>query len=155
MARCSVIIRGGPGGRARARKPNPRRTPMAAHDQDKELVERLIAETNLSARMDALIGEICDKLREYGVSSPHKAFNDLVDPFREYFMLEYEEERGLEESEEEEEEKEGEGGRNYGPLVRLLCESPRSTPASRLLVPFLAHDVVSGGPPRACSTREM
>ena len=84
---------------------------MAAHDQDKELVERLIAETNLSARMDALIGEICDKLREYGVSSPHKAFNDLVDPFREYFMLEYEEEKGLEEaaaSEEEDEEEEEE-----------------------------------------------
>jgi hypothetical protein len=87
---------------------------MAAHDQDKEIVERLIAETNLSARMDALIGEICDKLREYGVSSPHKAFNDLVDPFREYFMLEYEEERGLEETEEEEEEDEEEGEeRNY------------------------------------------
>jgi len=92
--------------------PNLRRTSMAAHDQDKELVERLIAETNLSARMDALIGEICDKLREYGVSSPHKAFNDLVDPFREYFMLEYEEERGLEESEEEEEDEEEDEERN-------------------------------------------
>ncbi|HEX7077931.1 MAG TPA: hypothetical protein VF363_05885 [Candidatus Eisenbacteria bacterium] len=83
---------------------------MSPNDQDKEIVERLIAETNLSARMDALIGEICDKLREYGVSSPHKAFNDLVDPFREYFMLEYEEERGLtdsgEEGEEEDEEEE-------------------------------------------------
>jgi hypothetical protein len=77
---------------------------MSPNDQDKEIVERLIAETNLSARMDALIGEICDKLREYGVASPHKAFNDLVDPFREYFMLEYEEERGLDEGEEAEEE---------------------------------------------------
>jgi hypothetical protein len=83
---------------------------MSPNDQDKDSVERLIAETNLSARMDALIGEICDKLREYGVASPHKAFNDLVDPFREYFMLEYEEERGLtdsgEEGEEEDEEEE-------------------------------------------------
>lgn len=83
---------------------------MSPNDQDKDIVERLIADTNLSARMDALIGEICDKLREYGVSSPHKAFNDLVDPFREYFMLEYEEERGLadptEEGEEEDEEEE-------------------------------------------------
>ena len=87
---------------------------MAADNHDKELVERLIAETNLSARMDALIGEICDKLREYGVSSPHKAFNDLVDPFREYFMLEYEEERGLTGSdEEEEEEDEEEEDRSY------------------------------------------
>ena len=77
---------------------------MTPHDQDKEIVERLIAETNLSARMDALIGEICDKLREYGVASPHKAFNDLVEPFREYFILEYDEERGLEEAEEDEEE---------------------------------------------------
>jgi hypothetical protein len=61
--------------------------------------------------MDTLIGEICEKLREYGVASPHKAFNDLVDPFREYFMLEYEEEKGLEEaaaSEEEDEEEEEE-----------------------------------------------
>jgi hypothetical protein len=79
---------------------------MAAHEQDKEIVEQLIAETNLSARMDALIGEICDKLREYGVASPHKAFNDLVDPFREYFMLEFEEERGLEEAEGDEEDEE-------------------------------------------------
>ena len=79
---------------------------MAPHDQDKEIVERLIAETNLSARMDALIGEICDKLREYGVASPHKAFNDLVEPFREYFMLEYEEERGMAETEDEEDEEE-------------------------------------------------
>ncbi len=87
---------------------------MAAHEQDKDIVERLIAETNLSARMDALIGEICDKLREYGVASPHKAFNDLVDPFREYFMLEFEEERGLEEAEEEDEGEEEEGEeRNY------------------------------------------
>jgi hypothetical protein len=84
---------------------------MSPNDQDKDIVERLIAETNLSARMDALIGEICEKLREYGVASPHKTFNDLVDPFREYFMLEYEEERGLEEaaaSEEEDEEEEEE-----------------------------------------------
>jgi hypothetical protein len=81
---------------------------MSPNDQDKDIVERLIADTNLSARMDALIGEICDKLREYGVSSPHKAFNDLVDPFREYFMLEYEEERGLEDSDEEADEEEGE-----------------------------------------------
>ncbi len=79
---------------------------MAAHEQDKEIVEQLIAETNLSARMDALIGEICDKLREYGVASPHKAFNDLVDPFREYFMLGFEEERGLEEAEGDEEDEE-------------------------------------------------
>ncbi|HET7904815.1 MAG TPA: hypothetical protein VFM17_09650, partial [Candidatus Eisenbacteria bacterium] len=63
---------------------------------------------------DTLIGEICEKLREYGVASPHKAFNDLVDPFREYFLLEYEEERGLEDAtadgeadEEEEEEDKG------------------------------------------------
>ena len=77
---------------------------MTPQDPDKEIVERLIAETNLSARMDALIGEICDKLREYGVASPHKAFNDLVEPFREYFILEYEEERGLAEAEEEDEE---------------------------------------------------
>jgi hypothetical protein len=104
---------GDPGARSRACQLNPEENPMAAHDQDKELVERLIAETNLSARMDALIGEICDKLREYGVSSPHKAFNDLVDPFREYFMLEYEEERGLEESEEEEEDEEEDEERNY------------------------------------------
>jgi hypothetical protein len=81
---------------------------MAPHDQDKDIVERLIAETNLSARMDALIGEICDKLREYGVASPHKAFNDLVEPFREYFMLEYEEERGAAETEDEEEDEEAE-----------------------------------------------
>ena len=81
---------------------------MSANDQDKDIVERLIAETNLSARMDALIGEICDKLREYGVASPHKVFNDLVDPFREYFMLEYEEERGLAGSDEEEEEEDEE-----------------------------------------------
>ncbi len=81
---------------------------MAPHDPDKEIVERLIAETNLSARMDALIGEICDKLREYGVASPHKAFNDLVEPFREYFMLEYEEERGMAEAEDEDEEEEAE-----------------------------------------------
>ncbi|HEU4335348.1 MAG TPA: hypothetical protein VFT32_12710 [Candidatus Eisenbacteria bacterium] len=87
---------------------------MSPNDQDKEIVERLIAETNLSARMDTLIGEICEKLREYGVASPHKAFNDLVDPFREYFLLEYEEERGLEDAtadgeadEEEEEEDKG------------------------------------------------
>jgi len=87
---------------------------MPAHEPDKEIVERLIAETNLSARMDALIGEICDKLREYGVASPHKVFNDLVDPFREYFMLEYEEERGLDEAEEEDEGEEEEGEeRNY------------------------------------------
>jgi len=79
---------------------------MAPHDQDKDIVERLIAETNLSARMDALIGEICDKLREYGVASPHKAFNDLVEPFREYFILEYEEERGMAEAEAEEEDEE-------------------------------------------------
>jgi len=85
---------------------------MSPNDQDKDIVERLIAETNLSARMDALIGEICDKLREYGVASPHKAFNDLVDPFREYFMLEYEEERGLEDAEEEGEDEE-EGEKNY------------------------------------------
>jgi hypothetical protein len=77
---------------------------MTPRDQDKDIVERLISETNLSARMDALIGEICDKLREYGVASPHKAFNDLVEPFREYFILEYEEERGLAEAEEEDEE---------------------------------------------------
>ena len=84
---------------------------MSPTDPDKDIVERLIAETNLSARMDALIGEICEKLREYGVASPHKAFNDLVDPFREYCMLEYEEEKGLEEaaaSEEEDEEEEEE-----------------------------------------------
>ena len=84
---------------------------MSPKDPDKDIVERLIAETNLSARMDSLIGEICEKLREYGVASPHKAFNDLVDPFREYFMLEYEEEKGLEEaaaSEEEDEEEEEE-----------------------------------------------
>ncbi len=81
---------------------------MAPHDPDKEVVERLIAETNLSARMDALIGEICDKLREYGVASPHKAFNDLVEPFREYFMLEYEEERGMADAEDEDEEEEAE-----------------------------------------------
>ena len=81
---------------------------MSPNDQDKDIVERLITETNLSARMDALIGEICEKLREYGVESPHKAFNDLVDPFREYFMLEYEEERGLEEAEVTEEEDEEE-----------------------------------------------
>ena len=81
---------------------------MAPHDQDKDIVERLIAETNLSARMDALIGEICDKLREYGVASPHEAFNDLVEPFREYFMLEYEEERGAAETEDEEEDEEAE-----------------------------------------------
>jgi hypothetical protein len=86
---------------------------MSPNDQDKEIVERLIAETNLSARMDALIGEICDKLREYGVASPHKAFNDLVDPFREYFMLEYEEERGMEEAEEEVEDDEEEDERSY------------------------------------------
>ena len=84
---------------------------MSPNDQDKDIVERLIAETNLSARMDALIGEICDKLREYGVTSPHKAFNDLVDPFREYFMLEYEEERGLDGTDEDEEDEEEE--RNY------------------------------------------
>jgi hypothetical protein len=77
---------------------------MTPRDQDKDIVERLISETNLSARMDALIGEICDKLREYGVASPHKAFNDLVEPFREYFILEFEEERGLAEAEEEDEE---------------------------------------------------
>jgi hypothetical protein len=81
---------------------------MAPHDPDKEIVERLIAETNLSARMDALIGEICEKLREYGVASPHKAFNDLVEPFREYFLLEYEEERGLADVEDEDEEEEAE-----------------------------------------------
>ena len=87
---------------------------MSPSDQDKDIVERLIAETNLSARMDALIGEICEKLREYGVASPHKAFNDLVDPFREYFMLEYEEERGLEEAEAtEEEDEEEEEDRGY------------------------------------------
>jgi len=86
---------------------------MSPNDQDKNVVERLIAETNLSARMDTLIGEICEKLREYGVASPHKAFNDLVDPFREYFMLEYEEEKGLEEAaatEEEDEEEEEDRG---------------------------------------------
>jgi hypothetical protein len=88
--------------------PLTRRHIMAPHDQDKEIIERLIAETNLSARMDALIGEICDKLREYGVASPHKAFNDLVEPFREYFMLEYEEERGAAETEDEEEDEEAE-----------------------------------------------
>lgn len=85
---------------------------MSPNDQDKDIVERLIAETNLSARMDTLIGEICEKLREYGVASPHKAFNDLVDPFREYFLLEYEEERGLAEAEgetDEEEEEEDKG----------------------------------------------
>ena len=87
---------------------------MSPKDPDKDIVERLIAETNLSARMDALIGEICEKLREYGVASPHKAFNDLVDPFREYFMLAYEEEKGLEEAaaieeEDEEEEEEDKG----------------------------------------------
>ena len=86
---------------------------MSPNDQDKEIVDRLIAETNLSARMDALIGEICDKLRGYGVASPHKAFNDLVDPFREYFMLEYEEERGLEEDEAEEVEDDEEDERSY------------------------------------------
>jgi len=87
---------------------------MSPNDQDKDIVERLIADTNLSARMDALIGEICEKLREYGVASPHKAFNDLVDPFREYFMLEYEEERGLEEAEAtEEEDEEEEEDRGY------------------------------------------
>jgi hypothetical protein len=87
---------------------------MSPNDQDKDIVERLISETNLSARMDALIGEICEKLREYGVASPHKAFNDLVDPFREYFMLEYEEERGLEEAEAtEEEDEEEEEDRGY------------------------------------------
>jgi hypothetical protein len=88
---------------------------MSPNDQDKDIVERLIAETNLSARMDALIGEICEKLREYGVAVPHKAFNDLVDPFREYFTLEYEEERGLAESEagEEEDEEEEEEDRGY------------------------------------------
>ena len=85
---------------------------MSPNDQDKDIVERLIAETNLSARMDALIGEICEKLREYGVASPHKAFNDLVDPFREYFMLEYEEERGLEDADEDAEDEE-EGEKNY------------------------------------------
>ncbi len=88
-------------------------TSMSPNDQDKEIVERLIADTNLSARMDALIGEICDKLREYGVASPHKAFNDLVDPFREYFMLEYEEERGLEDAGEEVEDDEEEDERSY------------------------------------------
>lgn len=86
---------------------------MSPNDQDKDIVERLIAETNLSARMDTLIGEICDKLREYGVSSPHKAFNDLVDPFREYFMLEYEEERGLADTEEGEDADEEEEDKSF------------------------------------------
>ena len=43
---------------------------MSANDQDKDIVERLIAETNLSARMDALIGEICDKLRSMASPRP-------------------------------------------------------------------------------------
>ena len=86
---------------------------MSPNDQDKEIVERLIAETNLSARMDALIGEICDKLREYGVASPHKAFNDLVDLFREYFMLEYER-NGHGRS------RRGRGGRRGGGRAQLL-----------------------------------
>ena len=35
---------------------------MSPNDQDKDIVERLIAETNLSARMDALIASFAPQV---------------------------------------------------------------------------------------------